>query len=122
MLDDIFIRPVGKSHRRSHHSGWYEKAGFVTPATNPGTFNSSSILVRSVYGKACRVNPRSTPPEASAHAANTASATSPEGRLCPRKMTLFWVSIALIRTMIGCVYAPEVVRCGCKANGCGCEL
>src|SRR5271156_2948361 len=36
ILDDIFIRPVGKSHSRSHHSGRYEKAGFVTPATNPG--------------------------------------------------------------------------------------
>ena len=44
----IFMRPVGTSHRRSHHSGWLAKAGLVTPAINPGTFKRSSILVRSV--------------------------------------------------------------------------
>ncbi len=45
---EIFMRPVGTSQSRSHHSGWFAKAGFVTPAMKPGTLRRSSIFVRSV--------------------------------------------------------------------------
>lgn len=76
---EILIRPVSMLHRMSHHPGWLANVGLVTPAMNPGTRSSSSTLDRSVYGNAWRVNPRNTPPDASAHAANTWSATSPEG-------------------------------------------
>lgn len=115
----ILTRPDGRSQRMSHHSGWFSKVGLVTPAMKPGTLRRSSILVRSVYGNACRVNPRSTPPEARAHAARTASATSPEGRLWPRKMTRFCVRRAFASTMMGCVDGPLVVRWGWGGKGCG---
>ena len=73
------------------------------------------------------MNPRKSPPEARAQAASTASATSDDGRLCPKKITRFCVRSAFISTIIGCVSGPEVVRCGCvglKGTGeveCGVE-
>lgn len=115
----IFTRPLGMSHRMSHHSGWSSNVGFVTPAINPGTFNKSSILVRSVYGNAKRVKPRNTPPDAKAQAASTASATSPDGILWPRKIIRFCVKRALAKTIIGWVPGPLLVRWGWTGNGCG---
>ena len=115
----IFILPLCRSQSRSHHSGWCSNVGFVTPAMKPGTLSRSSILVRSVYGNACRVKPRRMPPDASAQAARTASATSLDGMLCPRKMMRFCVRRALTSTMMGCVVGPLVVRCGCRGKVCG---
>ena len=114
------MRPVGKSHKRSHHSGCNAKVGFVAPAIKPGTLSKSSTLVRSVYGNACRTKPRSKLPEPREQAASTASATLEDGRLCPIKMMRFWVRRALSKTMIGWVVGPLVVRCGWRGlKGCG---
>jgi hypothetical protein len=87
------------------------------------TFSKLSTLLKSVYGKARSVIPRSMPftPLAIAQAARTKFATSPDGRPYPMKTIRLPVNNAFNRIMIGWVSDPEVVRCGCRGNGCGDE-
>ena len=87
------------------------------------TFSRLSTLLRSVYGNARSVIPRSIPftPLAIAQAARTKLATSPDGRPYPMKTIRLPVNNAFNKIMIGWVSDPEVVRWGCNGNGCGDE-
>ena len=48
MFEEMRIRPVSTLSRRSHHSGWFSKRGFVTPAMYPG-LKSQEIYERRGY-------------------------------------------------------------------------